>query len=175
MIDTALNKSDLLYLLTQQEKLDSSMRDKHDIKKSDWMNNMHKEHTIALNVEIHEFINEAYQTWKYWKTKKMNLENMLEEAIDVIHFGMLAINKKGLSIEKFSSEFSNWLTASDSLIDRDEVKETIFRLSTERTHVTVVLERVLKILDYYGFIATDIISAYNKKNKVNFERMVDGY
>lgn len=175
MINTALNKSDLLYLLIQQEKLDSSMRDKHDIKKSDWMDNMHMEHDIALNVEVHEFINEAYQTWKYWKTKKMNLENMLEEAIDVIHFLMLAFNKQNPNHNKMAKELSIWLTSSTQLKDRGEVKKTILQLSTEQRHAILVLERVLKILDYSGFNSVDIINAYNKKNKVNFERMVDGY
>lgn len=175
MLNTALNKADLIYLLTQQEKLDSSMRDTHGIKKRHWLENMTKEHTIALNVEKHEFINEAYQTWKYWKKKPMNTALILEEAIDVIHFVMLILNKPTINIEKTAKETANWIMTAHPLQDRNAVKNAILVLSEIPNHPRQVLTFVLQILDYYGFDVMDILRAYKEKNTKNFERMVEGY
>lgn len=175
MLNTALNKADLIYLLTQQEKLDSSMRDTHGIKKRHWLENMDKEHAIALNVEKHEFINEAHQTWKYWKKKPMEMSKVLEEAIDVIHFCMLLINKPSINIEKTATDTAYWIMAHDSLEDRNEVKDKIFSLSRQYNKPERTLVIVLQILDYYGFDVMDILNAYKKKNAKNFERILEGY
>ena len=175
MLNTALNKADLIYLLTQQEKLDSSMRDTHGIKKRHWLENMDKEHAIALNVEKHEFINEAYQTWKYWKKKPMNTALILEEAIDVIHFVMLILNKPSINVEKTAKDTAAWIMAHDSLEDRNEVKDKIFSLSRQYNNPERTLVIVLQILDYYGFDVLDILNAYKKKNAKNFERILEGY
>lgn len=175
MLNTALNKSDILYLLIQQEKLDSSMRDTHGIKKQHWLENMTKEHTIALNVEKHEFINEAYQSWKYWKKKPMNTALILEEAIDVIHFVMLLLNKPSINSEKTAKQTADWILTFEPLQDRNAVKDAIHNLSQRPNHPRQVLTLVLQILDYYGFDIRDILDAYKKKNEKNFERILEGY
>lgn len=175
MINTALNKSDIVYLLTQQERLDSSMRDTHEIKKRHWLENMNKEHTIALNVEKHEFINEAHQAWKYWKKKPMNTTLILEEAVDVIHFVILILNKPSINPEKTAKETTNWIMTAEPLVDRNAVKDAIYDLSHRSNHPRQILVLVLQILDYYGFDVMDILNAYKKKNAKNFERMAEGY
>lgn len=175
MLNTALNKADLIYLLTQQEKLDSSMRDTHGIKKRHWLENMDKEHAIALNVEKHEFINEAHQTWKYWKKKPMEMSKVLEEAIDVIHFVMLILNKPSINVEKTAKQTADWILTFEPLHDRNEVKDAIYNLSDRPNHPRQVLTLVLQILDYYGFDVMDILRTYKEKNTKNFERMVEGY
>lgn len=151
------------------------MRDTHGIKKQHWLENMHKEHTIALNVEKHEFINEAYQTWKYWKNKPMDMTKVLEEAIDVIHFVMLLLNKPSINVEKTAKDTANWIVAHYTLDDRNEVKDKIFSLSEQYNNPHQTLVIVLQILDYYGFDVMDILRAYKEKNAKNFERMVEGY
>lgn len=175
MLNTALNKSDILYLLIQQEKLDSSMRDTHGIKKQHWLENMTKEHTIALNVEKHEFINEAYQSWKYWKKKPMNTALILEEAIDVIHFVILILNKPSINVEKTAKQTADWILTFEPLHDRNEVKDAIYNLSDRPNHPRQVLTLVLQILDYYGFDVMDILRAYKEKNAKNFERIINNY
>ena len=151
------------------------MRDTHSIKKQHWLENMHKEHTIALNVEKHEFINEAFQVWKYWKKKPMVMSKVLEEAIDVIHFCMLLLNKPSINTEKTATDTAYWLMAHDSLEDRNEVKDKIYSLSKSHNNPQQTLVIVLQILDYYGFDVLDILRAYKEKNKTNFERISIGY
>src|SRR5699024_3525740 len=88
-----LTEQDIRYLLEQQEMLDADIRKKHKIATVDWMANMYAEHDIALRVEVAEFVNACYQSWKYWKSKPMDRDSILDEAVDVIHFIMLHHNK----------------------------------------------------------------------------------
>lgn len=137
---------------------------------------MEKEHKIALNVEIHEFINECFKVWKYWKKKEMDMDKLIDEAIDVIHFCMLQINKNNVDLDYTAQDVVDHNINRRTLCDRNQVKDVLYRLSTQpNKDVKVILGDILVLLDYYGFTTSDILSAYNKKNKVNFERLNNGY
>ena len=173
-MNTLLNKSDIIYLLTQQNKLDQAMREQLNISESDWMH-MHMEHSLALNVELHEFINACFKSWKYWKRKDMNMDDVLDEAIDVIHFCMLRLNKSTAKTEFIASNVESEIQDKRQLEDRAAVKRVIYHLSNGAMSAESILGYVLSILDYYGFTAQDIINQYNKKNTVNFRRLASGY
>ena len=173
-MNTLLNKSDIIYLLTQQNKLDQAMREQLNISESDWMH-MHMEHSLALNVELHEFINACFKSWKYWKRKDMNMDDVLDEAIDVIHFCMLRLNKSTAKTEFIASNVESEIQDKRQLEDRGAVKRVIYHLSNGAMSAESILGYVLSILDYYGFTAQDIINQYNKKNTVNFRRLASGY
>lgn len=174
MINTALNKSDILYLLTQQEKLDTAMREQLEISEDSW-DSKYLQHNLALNVELHEFINACFNSWKYWKRKDMNMDDVLDEAIDVIHFCMLMFNKSKSPYHVMADKIAIALEDRTSLNERSEVKLVMSDLSMHSNAVMSKLGSVLQILDYYGFTTLDILSAYNKKNQVNFERLNTGY
>lgn len=175
MLNTALNKADIIYLLTQQDRLDSSMREELSIDENTWASKMTLEHSIALNVEVHEFINAAHKAWKYWKRKDMNMDDVLIEAIDVIHFCMLKLNKSISETEFIAHHIAVETYSRHKYKSDDSVKHAIYGLSVDTHNVRERLITVLQILDYYGFTSQDIIRAYNKKNKVNFERLAEGY
>ena len=174
-MNTLLNKSDLIYLLTQQNKLDQAMREELGISESDWMTTMAMEHSIALNVELHEFINACFKSWKYWKRKDMNMDDVLDEAIDVIHFCMLRLNKSTAKTELIAGNAESEIQDKRQLEDRKAVKRVMYHLSNGSMSAESTLGYVLSILDYYGFTGQDIINQYNKKNAVNFQRLASGY
>lgn len=174
-MNTLLNKSDLIYLLTQQNKLDQAMREQLNISESDWMTTMAMEHSIALNVELHEFINACFKSWKYWKRKDMNMDDVLDEAIDVIHFCMLRLNKSTAKTEFIAGNVESEIQDKRQLEDRKAVKRVMYHLSNGSMSAERTLGYVLSILDYYGFTGQDIINQYNKKNTVNFQRLASGY
>lgn len=151
------------------------MRDQLEIDSNAWRSDMDVEHHLALNVEVHEFINACFKSWKYWKRKDMNKDDVLDEAVDVIHFSMLLLNKAPLGNTEMSEYIEIELQALDPLVDRTEVKLSMFSLSGKAASVLNKLSVVLQILDYYGFSTQDILTAYNNKNKVNFERLNNGY
>ena len=172
---TLLNKSDLIYLLTQQNKLDAAMREEIGISESDWMSTMAMEHSIALNVELHEFINACFKSWKYWKRKDMNMDDVLDEAIDVIHFCMLRLNKLTAGTDFIAGYLEREIQNKRQLEDRKAVKIVMYHLSSGAPSAESILAYVLSILDYYGFTGQDIINQYNQKNAVNFRRLASGY
>ena len=174
-MNTLLNKSDLIYLLTQQNKLDAAMREELGISESDWMSTMAMEHSIALNVELHEFINACFKSWKYWKRKDMNMDDVLDEAIDVIHFCMLRLNKSTAKTEFIAGNVESEIKDKRQLQDCKAVKRVMYHLSNGSMSAESILAYVLSILDYYGFTEQDIINQYNKKNAVNFQRLASGY
>lgn len=170
-----LNKADLMYLLDKQEKLDSDIRKRFEIKDITWKSGMSKQHEIALRVEVSEFVNTAYKSWKYWKTKDMNYDDILEEAIDVIHFVMLQVNKSDLSIEENAVIMSYEIHNLDKLVNEEEVRETLYDMIQSYYSEQDILYKLLQVLDYYDFNTKQIMTMYNKKNEVNFKRLESGY
>ena len=166
-----LTEQDIRYLLEQQEKLDLDIREKHDISKYSWDNEMDSEHEIALRVECAEFVNACYKSWKYWKTKPMSREDIIDEAVDVLHFIMLDWNKlDSTDIESILERFNDVNVAEN----QSEVKSMM--------HIILIAENALDIfvylltvLDFYDFDRKQIMEAYDRKNKVNFERLAEGY
>lgn len=176
MLKTALNKSDLIYLLQQQERLDESMRTQLGISDREWKLEMTMEHVIALNDELHEFINATHSPWKYWKRKEMDMYKVLDEAVDVVHFSMLLFNKRGASLEWTAESVAETIADKRSLKNEREVKSVMYHLSNNNYSSTErQLCAVLQILDYYNFNTADIITQYDNKNKKNFERLNSGY
>lgn len=167
-----LTEQDIRYLLEHQERLDADIRKKFSINDTAWIE-MDVEHDIALRVEVAEFVNACYKSWKYWKSKPMNRSQILDEAIDVIHFVMLHYNKR------FDLNFANELLVKslknmDKVEDESDVKERLHHILRYDSRFHLIKE-VLEILDFYDFDRKQIMQAYKDKNKVNFERLANGY
>ena len=167
-----LTKQVIIYLLEQQERLDADIRERFNINDTEWVE-MNIEHDIALQVEIAEFVNACYKSWKYWKSKPMDRSQILDEAIDVIHFVMLHHNNH------YHLNFVTELVFQEmhkvSKIDNeDEVKNKLHLILKINSRFEL-LSRLLEILDFYDFDRKQIMQAYKEKNKVNFERLAKGY
>lgn len=167
-----LTEADIKYLLEQQERLDADIRKRFAISELDW-EYMDEQHMIALNVEIHEYINSIYKSWKYWKTKPMDRSAILDEAVDVIHFIMLMVNKKGTT-GVFFNIYSETAEGRESLYMEYELGKRIFSM-INYSQFHVLLVDLLQTLDFYDFDRKQIMQAYKDKNKVNFERLAGGY
>lgn len=170
-----LTLEDFEYFAKKQALLDNAIMYQKDITDYEWTEVLDNNHTIAFKVEIAEFINECSDLWKYWKDKEPNRERIIDEAIDVLHFVFLKLNKKHdlpryhyldyfritTNVEasrKFLTDKTPWLiTLLNSL---DEIQ---------------ILAIVMYILSEYGFTRDDVINQYNKKNAINFERLENGY
>ena len=166
-----LTESDIRYLLEQQERLDHDIREKHGISKYSWDNEMDAEHEIALRVEAAEFVNACYKSWKYWKTKPMNRDAVIDEAVDILHFIMLDWNKLDSIDIEYILEHSNDV---DVAKNQSEVKSVLHIILIAENAIDIFVY-LLKVLDFYDFDRKQIMEAYDKKNKVNFERLSEGY
>src|SRR5699024_4193349 len=98
-----LTLEDFKYFSKKQELLDNEIKKQKNISDDEWKHDLDINHTLALKIEIAEFVNECSDIWKYWKDKQPNLDKVLDEAIDVIHFVFLTINKHKESLDLSSS------------------------------------------------------------------------
>ncbi|WP_271396861.1 dUTP diphosphatase [Salinicoccus roseus] len=168
-----LSKDTIQWLLEAQERFDNKMRADKGISDNQWDFYLDGNHKLALKVELHEFVNECHDLWKYWKSKPINRERILDEAIDVIHFVMLLTNKREKAHKQGRFE---GLVNQDIELNKDyPVFQNLLLLSDMKKGVPNTLALLLIILDHYGFTEQDIIEQYKRKNAINFERLEEGY
>ena len=166
-MNTLLTAPDIEYLRGQQMKLDEDIISKNGITHDEWMDDLHTNHIIALRVEVAEFVNCAYDNWKYWKSKPIDRDRIIDEAVDVIHFLMLMWNKRSETIDSYGI-----LLRVQWYLEREKGsnKRVLLKmLSTD--NLELLMSYLLYVLNDYNFTTQDILGAYNRKNKVNFERL----
>ena len=164
------NIDQIKYLLDKQSDLDEAIRQEKGISIRAWREDMEIEHEIALHVEVGEFINECRDVWKYWKEKPVDVERLLDEAVDVIHFCFLLFNK-GEYGDAYSIQHK--IEQELRVLHVDNRQELIHGLLDFYYPVTA-LALLLKVIESYGFTTEDLMLAYDKKNKVNYERLESG-
>lgn len=174
-----LTLQDIIYLLEQQKKLDLNVRKEFNINPVQWVH-MDDEHITALSVELHEFFNET-RAFKYWSKKPVNRKNLIEEAVDVIHFIMLNVNKSGKQ-HFFLDCYHDYVLMGDKnpLENKDEVVSLMVEMITApevhtQEDLDGLLHDVLRILDFYDFDRKQIMQAYKEKNAENFRRLESNY
>lgn len=164
----------------KQKEIDAMIKEKHNISDLKWSVALHDQHEIALKVEMAEFINECRDVWKYWKTKEIDRERILDEAADVIHFIHLIYNKNP---ERLNSEFVHQINAvqKDLYFDfirndtREMTLESLWNTFLNFQNIGKTYAILLSILSHYGFTLEDIEAAYDIKNKINHQRQESGY
>ncbi|MCK5866964.1 MAG: dUTP diphosphatase [Mycoplasmataceae bacterium] len=152
-----------------QIKLDEAIRIAHNID----TNKIKKQKVIALIVEISEFANEL-ASFKYWKkNKEINIEAVIEEYVDVMHFITslyIFIDKRPtVSLDdcktgEINSLFANLFKSSTKLLD-DISFDNLESL-------TSLFYSIGKSLD---FDWNEIEKSYIKKNKINYSRIKNNY
>lgn len=168
-------KEKLLEMLQMQQALNEDILKKHGSEKYTDDNLYH-----ALLDELGELNHELKAEWCWWKKtqKPVDREKVLEEYVDCIHFGLCyllgfsenlsyiadaVVGNYYFSIENHVLErFTSTIFIADLLED--------FRLSAKDSFVELLL-----LGNKLGFSFNTIYEAYIKKNKVNYERLKNGY
>lgn len=175
-----LTLEDFKYFSKKQELLDNEIKKQKNISDDEWKHDLDINHTIALKIEIAEFVNECSDIWKYWKNKQPNRERIIDEAIDVLHFVFLRINKENRDMNdvyelySLANEQLKYNKENDLINLKDGLSNLLEHDSKEEKPELLFLV-VLFILTHYEFTREDIIEQYNKKNAINFERLENGY
>lgn len=175
-----LTLEDFKYFSKKQELLDNEIKKQKNISDDEWKHDLDINHTIALKIEIAEFVNECSDIWKYWKDKKPNKERIIGEAIDVLHFVFLRINKENRDMNDvyelydLANEQLKYNKEND-LINLKDGLSNLLEYDSKEEKPELLFLVVLFILTHYDFTREDIIEQYNKKNAINFERLENGY
>ena len=162
---------DIDYLKGQQELLDSEIRKSKGIDDKTW-EDMTFEHMTALAVEVGEFVNET-KVFKYWSEKPVNENNLLDEAVDVIHFVMLMANKLGLPSERLEINEGDFVELDEDFQAKGVAYQLLGGVLSEPLSNTFF--RVLLLVDYLGYTWEEVLDQYDLKNRINFERLENGY
>lgn len=161
----------------KQRALDRTIQRKLDISPVEWDGPLSLNHKLALRVEVSEFINECRDSWKYWKKKAVIPERIIDEAVDIIHFIHLILNKSNLDTEAVIRTINNYVK-SNPLIE-NSYDPRLYMMDMYLIETTDDLLRtyadLLVILEGYNFDLEDIVNAYENKNKENYRRQESGY
>ena len=162
-------KEKLLEMLEMQKALNQNILEEYGDEKYTWDNLLH-----ALFDELGELNHELKAKWCWWKKtqKPVDKEKLLEEYVDCIHFGLCMILKRKGNLEKAVAQiekgYNNHMCYNSIYL---------YFVQIVNPGCTAV-NRFIHLLGLgyaLGFTFDTIYKAYIKKNKVNHERLKEGY
>lgn len=174
-------------LSNKQEILDSKVRELKGIDSDQWLEDLQINHIISLRGEVGEFINEARDLWKYWKDKEPELDKLIDEAVDIIHFIHLLLNKNEVDNETYLNTLNQRIAHYHTLTVRGQNEKTFkpvtrdYRKYLNEMYSVESIEGIINcyaillvVLAHYNFKLEDIEKAYDKKNDENHKRQESG-
>lgn len=171
--------------LENQARLDEYIREQHSITDEKWVGSRFKiYHELAYKNEVSEFINECHDVWKYWKIKPVDKNRIVDEFVDVIHFASLIVNKVSVdgyhiseTDELRSVVYDLWQEAKNNKVAPYTFLNTLEKPNFDTIESTLrpVIQGIYFLYTRYGIGIEDVIDAYYKKNKENYERQQNGY
>lgn len=158
----------LTEIFEMQAALDQSIMEAHKVAKRD----VRTKRIVALLVEISEFANE-YAPFKYWKkNKKINMDFVLEEFVDGIHF----LTSLALEV-KLDPNIKAIIQSENQTEQLAATFEAVIALNTDFTKEKLLLAyglylgnaQLLKISE------KQVLKHYIAKNKINYQRILNNY
>ena len=170
-----INKHDvelIKEMLQMQEKLDEQILKSHNILEinEDFLN-------IAILDEIGELTHELKGEWCWWKNTQASVdkEKVLGELVDVWHFVLSYSNhfvKQDYIFEKHMSRINDQIKVCYGEVMRTGFANKLVSLiKCERFRII----KLIFISLFLGFTIEDVYQAYCDKNKVNYQRLKEGY
>ncbi|AHI54025.1 dUTP diphosphatase [Spiroplasma sabaudiense Ar-1343] len=166
-------KPEILHFLAQQQRrLDDFIYKKKNIKFDSTISN---KKIIAFFVELGEFINEE-KSFKFWSQKPSSERSvLLEEYIDGIHFIVSIGNEVGYNFLEYPAATFNKNLSIEIIYFNIIQSLASYILDKTVFNYQNLLRDFLTISQAFDFTEEEIIGAYNKKNKINFNRQEENY
>ena len=132
---------------------------------------------MAIIDELGELTHELKGEWCWWKKsqKPVDRKRVLEELVDIYHFVMTS---------EMERRYSSTDEAIDSILNKYEFSINHFdELEKERLDYLIgdisatcdKLGELLKLTKCLGFKFDEVYQEYLNKNKINYERLKNGY
>lgn len=132
---------------------------------------------LAIIDELGELVHELKGAWCWWKKTQPSVDRkrVLEELVDVYHFVMTSeMMRRYSSTDKEIDFILNKYNFYISYFD--EIKNERFDYLIGDISVTCdKLGELLKLTKCLGFTFDEIYQEYLRKNKINYERLKNGY
>ena len=160
-------------MLQMQAKLDEAIMKEYGLNEIDEENLR-----MAILDEVGELTHELKGNWCWWKKTQEPVDNdkVLGELVDIWHFVLSYQNNfnggengilNSLMLERNSDNILNLLMTNEY-----KLSETLTDLATWNIHK---MERLVAISEYLGFTVEQVYEAYCGKNKINYQRLKEGY
>ena len=161
----------ILEMAKMQKKLDKALLEKG--KALGKIEAYDRERTIfAFIDEIGEMVHALKGNWCWWKAtqKPVDRQKVLEELVDVWHFGLSLDNNNPIDMElRYHHEWIQMPSCNMHVIKKinSTIKAAIVGY--------LVVPELYKLTYALDFTMDDVYPAYIKKNKENYERIERGY
>lgn len=160
-------------MLQMQAKLDEAIMNEYGLNEIDEENLR-----MAILDEVGELTHELKGNWCWWKKTQAPVDDkkVLGELVDIWHFVLSYQNNfnggengilNSLMLERNSDNILNLLMTYEY-----KLSETLTDLATWNSHK---MERLVAISEYLGFTVEQVYEAYCGKNKINYQRLKEGY
>lgn len=158
-------------MLKMQAKLDEAIMSSYGLTEIDEENLR-----MAILDEVGELTHELKGNWCWWKKTQAPVDDkkVLGELVDIWHFVLSYQNH-------FNSEMIyNYLNEKEMLVDylerlRAKTLHLPFALSNLVYYKSSIITILVAITEYLGFTIEQVYEAYCDKNKVNYQRLKEGY
>lgn len=160
-------------MLKMQAKLDEAIMKEYGLKEID-----EEKLCFAILDEVGELTHELKGNWCWWKKTQAPVDDkkVLGELVDVWHF-VLSYQNHFINGEKgieYTCTFKRNSKNILSLMRNNEFGLTV-AFSDLVSWKWNKLERLTAITEYLGFTIEDVYQAYCGKNKINYQRLKEGY
>lgn len=160
-------------MLQMQAKLDEAIMKEYGLDEID-----EEKLNMAILDEVGELTHELKANWCWWKKTQAPVDNdkVLGELVDVWHF-LLSYQNHFINGEKgieYTCTFKRNSKNILSLMRNNEFGLTV-AFSDLVSWKWNKLERATAITEYLGFTIEDVYQAYCGKNKINYQRLKEGY
>ena len=160
-------------MLQMQAKLDEAIMKEYGLYTID-----EEKLNMAILDEIGELTHELKANWCWWKKTQAPVDNekVLGELVDVWHFILSWQNhfmrgEEGLRKEKVMDEtIKQYVWGLKNL-----KKEFGYVLTDLPCSTDCRVEALIAITEYLGFEVEQVYKAYCGKNKINYQRLKEGY
>ncbi len=160
-------------MLTMQAELDKSIMSAYGLTEIDEENLR-----IAILDEVGELTHELKGDWCWWKKTQapVDKQKVLGELVDIWHF-----------VLSYQNHFNFGEEARLSYLNEEELSNGMLkRLRTKKSNLSKVLTRLvifessiipvlIAITEYLGFTIEQVYNAYCDNNKINYQRLKEGY
>lgn len=160
-------------MLDMQSKLDESIMKEYGLNEIDEGNLR-----MAILDEVGELTHELKGDWCWWKKTQAQVDRkkVLGELVDIWHF-VLSWQNHFKDGEEGMINARAVVRNSKRILNLIKTKE--YRLSEELSDLVAwelcKLERLIAISEYLGFTIEQVYDAYCDKNKINYQRLKEGY
>lgn len=160
-------------MLKMQAKLDEAIMKEYGLTEID-----EEKLSFAILDEVGELTHELKGNWCYWKKTQppVDGEKVLGELVDILHFVLSWQNNFNNSEEGLLTDDEIMEKVDDNRWSIEEYgRGIVIKLAELSSFSLYKVEPLIAITEHLGFTVEQIYEAYCDKNKVNYQRLKEGY